>query len=105
MILRDCPSLSEHLPVLLAMVSRSLVVLDVTGSDLFELPEELASCHQLEELNVSNNMLRFLPTWLFELQDLRMLMADGCGLSSIPTELAGLRKLHTLCRQSGSSRA
>lgn len=78
-----------------------LVVLDLAGCNLHALPRELAHCCALEELNISNNPLgdsatdtAFAP--LLQVQHLRMLLADNCGLTKIPMEIMSLAYLHIL---------
>lgn len=78
-----------------------LVVLDLAGSRLRELPAELAQCTMLEELNISNNVFHessseapFAP--LAYLQRLRMLLTDDNSLTRVPVEVMSLTQLHIL---------
>lgn len=87
----------DLLTVLLPVVASTLVVLDVSNNLLLDLPPSLARCHALEELNLSENPVLVMPTWIGELTNLRMVMADGCGLKTLPAELAKARLLHTIC--------
>ncbi len=57
----------------------------------------LAHCHVLEELNVSKNPLSVLPCWLGQLTNLRVVVVDDCSLKQLPSELADVRNLHTIC--------
>ena len=63
-----------------------------------EIPESIAVCAHLEELNISNNTLQSgaLPTFLELLSSLRVIMADNCGIANISRSLAPLQSLHTL---------
>ena len=79
----------------------SLVVLDLAGCGLHAVPRELAHCHALEELNISNNPLGdsasdapFAP--LLQIPRLRVLLADDCGLTMIPVEILSLTQLQIL---------
>ncbi|KAF8756087.1 RhoGEF domain [Rhizoctonia solani] len=56
----------------------------------------LTSCTNLEELNVSSNPLRTLPSSLGALVSLRVLIADACELQSLPSQLVNLGALHSL---------
>lgn len=85
------------LSVFLPIISSTLVVLDVSNCLLESLPDSLARCHVLEELNISENPLMVLPGWLGQLSNLRVLVVDACGLRQLPIELAHVRNLHTLC--------
>ena len=87
----------DLLSVLLPVVASTLVVLDISNNLLLDLPPSLARCHSLEELNISENPVLVLPSWAGELINLRMVMADGCGLKTLPAELAKARMLHTIC--------
>jgi internalin A len=42
-------------------------------NQLTELPDWLAQCHELEELDLYDNGLTLLPVWLLELPRLRRL--------------------------------
>ncbi|KAJ9098259.1 hypothetical protein QFC21_004588 [Naganishia friedmannii] len=87
----------DLLSVLLPVVASTLVVLDVSSNLMLDLPPLLARCHALEELNISENPLVSLPCWMGELTNLRMLIADGCGLKSLPGDMVKARLLHTVC--------
>ncbi|KAJ9117600.1 hypothetical protein QFC22_004450 [Naganishia vaughanmartiniae] len=87
----------DLLSVLLPVVASTLVVLDLSSNLMLNLPPLLARCHSLEELNISENPLVSLPSWMGELTNLRMLIADGCGLKSLPGDMVRARLLHTIC--------
>ncbi|EJD51896.1 hypothetical protein AURDEDRAFT_111473 [Auricularia subglabra TFB-10046 SS5] len=82
----------------LPSISSSLLALDISANFLVTLPPPLASCVNLEELNIAANPLRALPNFLSNLTSLRVLIADSTGLqtSSIPPSLACLSNIHTL---------
>lgn len=73
-------------------------VLDISSTNLEEIPEAIGSCTALEELNISSNPISpaTLPRSLGELAALRVLVADDAGLSSLPIDLLGLHELKTL---------
>jgi Leucine-rich repeat (LRR) protein len=85
------------LSALLPIISSTLVVLDVANCYLDALPQALARCQVLEELNLSENPLTALPPWLGQLSSLRVLVVDGCSLKQLPIELMNTRNLHTIC--------
>ncbi|KAL7420805.1 hypothetical protein Q5752_004758 [Cryptotrichosporon argae] len=87
----------DLLPALFDVLAPTLVVADISYNDLTLLPEALAQCSALEELNVSGNSLHTLPPFLGELRSLHMLVADDCSLLSLPGELANAASIHTLC--------
>lgn len=94
----------DLLSVLLPVVASTLVVLDVSSNLMLDFPPFLARCHSLEELNLSENPLISLPCWMGELTNLRMLIADGCGLKSLPEDMIKARLLHTICGKSAVRR-
>ncbi|CAG7847654.1 SubName: Full=Uncharacterized protein {ECO:0000313/EMBL:CCA72479.1} [Serendipita indica DSM 11827] len=81
---------------ILPSISQSLLALDISANFLSSLPPALALCRSLEELNVGHNPLRALPTWLAVLTNLRVLIADGIGISTLPPSLSAAVQLHTL---------
>lgn len=90
------PDIIGLLPLLLDVLSTTLVVLDISNNDLGSLPAGLRHCSSLEELNVSNNPLRQLPAFIGDCANLRMLAADNCMLSTMPAEICQLASLHTI---------
>ena len=90
----------NHLPSFLVnnlpSIAHSLLALDISANYLASLPLALAACRNLEELNIGSNPLRVLPTWLAVLTNLRVLIADSIGISTIPPTLSGAVQLHTL---------
>lgn len=82
-------------------IPTTLVVVDLAGCGLRELPHELTHCSSLEELNISGNLFHtssseapFAP--LLHLPRLRMLLADDCSLDNVPTEIMSLTQLQIL---------
>lgn len=88
------------LQVLIPTISSTLVVLDLHDNGLPSLPIHLTQCHALEELNISNNPIGLIPDWMGELTELRVLVADGCGLKTLPSSMMRDQKLHTMCSKS-----
>ncbi|KAF8559264.1 hypothetical protein OG21DRAFT_1402935 [Imleria badia] len=80
----------------LPQICHSLLALDISANFLVALPPALASCENLEELNVASNPLRVLPVFLSHLVALRVLIADATGISTLPDSLSALDRLHTL---------
>ncbi|KAK4702974.1 hypothetical protein P7C70_g3239, partial [Phenoliferia sp. Uapishka_3] len=75
-----------------------LVVLDISNCQLVEIPYAIASCHTLKELDIKGNPLASaaLPSFLGQLTSLKVLIADNCNISTLPSSLSTLRYLHTL---------
>ena len=80
----------------LPQICHSLLALDISANFLVALPPALASCENLEELNVASNPLRVLPVFLSHLIALRVLIADATGINTLPDSLSALDRLHTL---------
>ena len=83
--LRDCKNLSS-LPNA-CYSSMSLKILTLSGcSKLDTLPENLGNLEGLEELDVSGTAIKYLPTSINHLKNLRVLSLRGCkGLSPKPS--------------------
>lgn len=82
-------------------IPNMLVVLDMSSSQLTTLPESLALCTSLEELNISRNPLgtsnMVAPmSCLRALENLRVLLADDCKLPVVPHEILSLQRLQIL---------
>lgn len=82
-------------------IPNMLVVLDLSGSQLTELPMALAQCTSLEELNISRNpfgrsMMNTPLGSLRALEHLRVLLADECELRAVPQEIIMLTSLQIL---------
>lgn len=89
-------SIPAFLTNTLPQICHSLLALDISANFLVALPPALASCENLEELNVASNPLRVLPVFLSHLVALRVLIADATGISTLPDSLSALDHLHTL---------
>lgn len=89
-------SIPAFLTNTLPQICHSLLALDISANFLVALPPALASCENLEELNVASNPLRVLPVFLSHLVALRVLIADATGIGTLPDSLSALDRLHTL---------
>ncbi|KAG8219966.1 hypothetical protein J3R82DRAFT_971 [Butyriboletus roseoflavus] len=89
-------SIPAFLTNTLPQICHSLLALDISANFLVALPPALASCGNLEELNVASNPLRVLPVFLSHLVALRVLIADATGIGTLSDSLAALDRLHTL---------
>ncbi|KAH0838462.1 hypothetical protein J3R83DRAFT_6774 [Lanmaoa asiatica] len=89
-------SIPAFLTNTLPQICHSLLALDISANFLVALPPALASCGNLEELNVASNPLRVLPVFLSHLVALRVLIADATGIGTLPDSLSALDRLHTL---------
>lgn len=90
----------DLLDALLPIIASTLVVLDISNNLLLDLPRSLARCQALEELDLAENPVVVLPEWMGELPNLRVLVADGCGLRTLPAGMGKARLLHTICGES-----
>jgi Leucine-rich repeat (LRR) protein len=73
--------------------------LDFSCCGLTKLPKNLGDCHELQELNLSNNCLSHsdVSTLIRRLGDkLRELDLSCCGLTQLPKDLDGCYKLEKL---------
>jgi len=89
-------SIPAFLTNTLPQICHSLLALDISANFLVALPPALASCENLEELNVASNPLRVLPVFLSHLMALRVLIADATGIGTLPDSLSALDRLQTL---------
>ncbi|EPQ60882.1 hypothetical protein GLOTRDRAFT_53441 [Gloeophyllum trabeum ATCC 11539] len=89
-------AIPSFLTGVLPQISSSILVLDISANFLSAIPPALASCVNLEELNIAYNPLRALPIFLANLTSLRVLIADKTGITTLPFPLSALEKLHTL---------
>ncbi|KAF8140081.1 hypothetical protein EV363DRAFT_326100 [Boletus edulis] len=89
-------SIPAFLTSTLPQICHSLLALDISANFLAALPPALASCANLEELNIASNPLRVLPVFLSHLVALRVLIADATGIGTLPDSLSALDRLHTL---------
>jgi hypothetical protein len=75
----------------------TLLALDVSNNFFNALPTTLSTLLVLEELNVSGNPIRAIPVFLTTLsRSLRILLADNCGLSTMPVEMTCMKRLTVL---------
>ncbi|KAL0580285.1 hypothetical protein V5O48_001702 [Marasmius crinis-equi] len=89
-------SMPNFLVNTIPQITSSLLALDISANFLGALPPCLMACRQLEELNIAFNPLRVLPVFLTELKNLRVLIADSIGTTTLPDSLVDLDKLHTI---------
>ena len=93
------PILIELFKSTLPLLADTLVVLDISACGLSTIPDTIAVCQHLEELNISRNALQdgTLPNCIGFLRSLRLLIADQCELTLLGRSLASqLPELHTL---------
>jgi Leucine-rich repeat (LRR) protein len=90
-------SIPSFLLTNLPNLSTTLLALDISANFLLSLPASLTTLTVLEELNVSSNPLRVLPTFLSSLhRSLRILIADSVGLTSLPIEMTCMKRLNVI---------
>ena len=76
---------------------KTLKTLKIKNSKLQTLPEDLeVQCLDLENLQLNNNQLTSLPTWLGKLEKLITLDAAKNNLSTLPDNLVNLKNLKRL---------
>jgi len=76
---------------------KTLKTLKIKNSKLQTLPEDLeVRCLDLENLQLNNNQLTSLPTWLGKLEKLITLDAAKNNLSTLPDNLVNLKNLKRL---------
>jgi len=63
---------------------KGVSVLDLSGLGLAELPESFSKLRDLIELDISKNAFASLPSVAVFLPRLRVLIAHGCGMTSVP---------------------
>lgn len=90
------PELGRVLPVLLDVLSATLVVLDISDNDLTAIPTAIRHCTALEEFNVSGNPVHQLPSTIGNCVNLGVLIADHCMLQTLPSKISQLPRLHTI---------
>jgi len=74
----------------------SLAILNLTGNELAELPQEIGRAKRLSHLYISDNHLTALPSTIGELSNLEILEAQRNRLTNLPPNLGGLTKLFRL---------
>lgn len=60
------------------------------------VPDELREFSEMRELVLSKNRVKTLPAWIGEFQALEKLTLNDCGLSTLPHEIAALPRLREL---------
>ncbi|CAI9270683.1 unnamed protein product [Lactuca saligna] len=76
---------------------RHLKHLDLEGSDIEELPEDLGHLESLETLELGYMPLKHLPNSICMLTHLKTLLLDGCkGIKELPEDLGLLESLEEL---------
>jgi Leucine-rich repeat (LRR) protein len=83
------------LPEAIASLTQ-LQSLDLSDNQLTELPEAIASLTQLQSLNLSRNQLAELPEVIASLTQLQTLNLWGNQLTALPEAIASLTQLQTL---------
>lgn len=100
LLLGGCCSddLGSFLAGAIATAKDSLLVLDVSFTNLRTLPSALTACYHIEELNISGLRLgeAGLPHWLGSLSNLRVLFADQLGINQLPLCISQMSELSTL---------
>jgi hypothetical protein len=69
---------------------------DLKACELRFVPEQLREFNGAQELVLTNNRVKKLPSWLGEFQALERLELDDCGLKTLPREIAALPRLRNL---------
>ena len=84
----------QHLPN--DVIHVPLVLLDMSCTDLADVPVAIRQLHQLEELDIGENNLTSLPDWLVELKNLRVLHIEGNHFAVFPDVILQLPALEEL---------
>lgn len=82
-----------ELPEGLQTLSKNLRTLDVSENKLTVLPTYVGSFAQLKSLNINNNRLTSLPPQIGSLQRLETLMVEHNRITSLPPTVEGLKSL------------
>ncbi|OWM90531.1 hypothetical protein CDL15_Pgr014834 [Punica granatum] len=72
---------------------RGVVVLNLSGNQLEDIPDSVAVLDKLEELNISSNLLSSLPDSVGSLDKMKVLNASGNKLSTLPDTISCCRSL------------
>jgi hypothetical protein len=75
-----------HWPEALYSLADTLELLDLSGNQLSELPEDLPRLHRLRILFASQNPFTTLPSVLGRMPQLEMLGFKACQITSVPAE-------------------
>lgn len=88
--------LKKHLPKNIFTLSKSLRVLDLSGSSIEELPTSVTQLKQLNYLNASKLPMKTLPVSFGDLINLQILNLSETLLEVLPISVCKLRKLFYL---------
>ncbi len=75
---------------------KNLRILDISGSFIEEIPEEIEQCTQLKSIIANASRLRRIPTTIGNLPKLRVANFGYCKLSAVPPELGNAQSLWSL---------
>lgn len=71
--------------------------LDISFCMLDKCPREISMLGDLKILDISNNLIEFIPNWIGKLCKLKKLKChNNCRIASIPSEIKHLKSLHEL---------
>lgn len=73
--------------------TQTLLLLDVSYNNMFELPVHIGELHMLREFRASFNKLIKLPSTIGKLKRLRKLILNGNKLKHLPDEIGRLDQL------------
>ena len=79
-----------------AYLQSSINELDLTSTQLLEVPQGIQYLDNLSHLNLSNNHLMTIPEWLSELSNVKILVLSGNPISELPTFLEYMSHLEEL---------
>jgi internalin A len=71
-------------------------VLDLSLSNIFEIPNQIGVLNNLAELDLENNSISSIPPEIGNLKSLRKLVLSANYLSRLPSEITKLEKLESL---------
>lgn len=71
-------------------------ILSLSGLGLEHFPQSLRKLHRLENLDLMNNKIKEIPTWIGELAALKGLEIRGNRLRELPQDISSLKSLRGL---------
>ncbi len=74
----------------------SINELDLTGTQMLELPRGITHLDNLSHLNLSDNHLSELPEWLMDIPSLKVLIVSNNPISILPTFLEDMTNLEEI---------
>ncbi|KAE8209387.1 hypothetical protein CF327_g6624 [Tilletia walkeri] len=80
-------SVPAYLDMHLPMMAPQLRILDISGCGLIEIPDVVAQCTSLTELNISANRIGTIPDFIGGFKQLQLFQADFCELVYLPYAL------------------